>query len=156
MSKLKGNGMERFDIRAAGPADRGALLDLMRALWPDSGREELERELAARSPDADVCFIARQDRLPVGFARCSLRREYVAGASASPVGYLEGIYVVPEFRGRHCAAALLAACEDWTRAGLRRAGQRQPARQCRQPAFPRCGGLFRSRAGRLFHQKTIK
>ncbi len=32
-----------------------------------------------------------------------------------PVGYLEGIYVLPGFRGRGVAKMLLNACEEWAR-----------------------------------------
>ena len=35
------------------------------------------------------------------------------GTSTSPVGYLEGIFVREENRGRGAARALLAACEAW-------------------------------------------
>ena len=37
--------------------------------------------------------------MPIGFAQCTLRNDYVEGSSSSPVGYLEGIYVKDEYRG---------------------------------------------------------
>ena len=52
---------------------------------------------------------------PIGFAQCQLRRDYVEGTSTSPVGYLEGIYVCPEYRGAGLARALLSRCEAWAR-----------------------------------------
>ena len=52
---------------------------------------------------------------PAGFAQAQLRRDYVEGSSTSPVGYLEGVYVEPDFRRRGFAQALLRACEAWAR-----------------------------------------
>ena len=52
---------------------------------------------------------------PVGFAQCQLRRDYVEGTESSPVGYLEGIYVVELWRKQGLAKALLAACEGWAK-----------------------------------------
>lgn len=83
-------------------------------LWPESTREELLAEMEAMSPGEGVVFLAEEDGLPAGFARCQLRHDYVEGTSHSPVGYLEGIYVRKEFRGRGIARALSAACESWS------------------------------------------
>ena len=49
----------------------------------------------------------------MGFAQCQLRHDYVEGTDSSPVGYLEGIYVIPSCRHRGIAGVLLAACERW-------------------------------------------
>lgn len=35
------------------------------------------------------------------------------GTQSSPVGYLEGIFVLPAYRNQGRAWALLAACERW-------------------------------------------
>ena len=45
--------------------------------------------------------------------QCALRRDYVEGTHTSPVGYLEGVFVQEEYRGRGVATALLRACEAW-------------------------------------------
>ena len=50
-----------------------------------------------------------------GFAEAALRRDYVNGCSTSPVGFLEGIYVKPEYRHRGLARLLCRAVEDWAR-----------------------------------------
>lgn len=49
----------------------------------------------------------------MGFAQCQLRRDYVEGAQSSPVGYLEGIYIRPPYRGQGWARSLLRECEGW-------------------------------------------
>ena len=102
------------EIRPASPADCPAAAALARLLWPEHTAEELEAELAPllASPEAAV-FLAWEQGRPVGFAQCQLRRDYVEGTCTSPVGYLEGIYVREENRGRGAARALLSACEAW-------------------------------------------
>lgn len=51
----------------------------------------------------------------VGFAQCSLRHDYVEGCSHSPVGYLEGIFVLPQYRHRGISRQLLSSCESWAK-----------------------------------------
>ena len=43
----------------------------------------------------------------------TLRRDYVNGCSASPVGFLEGVYVKPRYRNRGLSRMLCEALEDW-------------------------------------------
>jgi aminoglycoside 6'-N-acetyltransferase I len=51
----------------------------------------------------------------VGFVELS-RRLYAEGCTTSPVGFLEGWYVEPEYRRRGIGGALVAASEAWARA----------------------------------------
>ena len=53
--------------------------------------------------------------MPVGFAQCQLRHDYVEGTESSPVGYLEGIYVAEEYRKHGIARELLSVCETWAK-----------------------------------------
>ncbi len=48
----------------------------------------------------------------VGFAEVS-RRAYAEGCETSPVGFLEGWYVVPERRRQGVGRSLVAAAEAW-------------------------------------------
>ena len=76
--------------------------------------EELEGEFAELIPSEDCAvFLSVAEDGPVGFAQCQLRRDYVEGTQSSPVGYLEGIFVLPAYRNQGRAWALLAACERW-------------------------------------------
>ena len=52
---------------------------------------------------------------PVGFAQCQLRHDYVEGTETTPVGYLEGIFVMEGHRRRGYAKELLNACESWAK-----------------------------------------
>jgi aminoglycoside 6'-N-acetyltransferase I len=66
-------------------------------------------------PARFIAFIAREaNGDAIGFAEASLRHDYVNGCDTSPVGFLEGIYVVPIFRRRGVAASLVRAVEQWT------------------------------------------
>lgn len=77
---------------------------------------ELEREFAELAGSGDCAvFLSAAGGRPVGFAQCQLRRDYVEGTASSPVGYLEGIFVLPAYRNQGRARALLERCEQWAR-----------------------------------------
>ena len=85
-------------------------------LWPHHTAEELAGEFAAIISRGDAAvFLAEEDGAAVGFAQCQLRYDYVEGTSASPVGYLEGIFVSEPYRKKGIARRLLTACEGWAK-----------------------------------------
>lgn len=85
-------------------------------LWPGQSQAAFEEEFASLLTDSrSSLFLSFQEAKAVGFAQCQLRQDYVEGTDSSPVGYLEGIYVLPEHRHQGHAKALLAACEEWAR-----------------------------------------
>ena len=101
-------------IKRADSNDASAVAGLAILLWPDNQRDELEKEFGDLLISNDTAvFIQYSDEKPVGFAQCQLRRDYVEGTDTSPVGYLEGIFVLEEYRRRGYAKALLRACESW-------------------------------------------
>ena len=112
-----------MEIIRAGMQEAGRAAALAQLLWPGHAQAEVEQELAGylQGPEGAV-FLAREDGADVGFAQCGLRRDYVEGTHTSPVGYLEGVFVQEEYRGRGVATALLrassvASCsksETWT------------------------------------------
>lgn len=94
--------------------DISAVAALAAALWPHHSAGELEREFRSMLEDAEAAvFLMMEGNCAVGFVQCQLRHDYVEGTQTSPVGYLEGIYVIPSCRHRGFARALLRACEDW-------------------------------------------
>lgn len=105
-------------IRKAKPIDASLLARLARKLWPQAGLAELETEFTDFTQRTDqACFLAfSEEEKAIGFAHASLRRDYVEGCSGSPVGYLEGIYIEPAYRGQKYAKSLLQASEDWAKA----------------------------------------
>lgn len=66
-------------------------------LWPDNEYNDLYNET---KDSKDFFFGAVIDELLVGFIQLSIRKEYVNGSSSSPVGFIEGLYVLEELRGR--------------------------------------------------------
>lgn len=111
-------------VRAATPADAEQWLALRSALWPDDegAADEIARFFA--EPDRrggllpEAVFVAAADDAPVrlvGFAEVS-RRAYAEGCDTSPVGFLEGWYVVPERRAQGVGRALVEAAEAWAHA----------------------------------------
>lgn len=56
------------------------------------------------------------DGAALGFVEASKRRDYVNGTDSSPVAFLEGIYVVPQFRHQGVARTLVGAVMNWARA----------------------------------------
>ena len=104
-------------IQTATEYDLPALAALACRLWPNHTADELCAEFAPmlQKPDAAL-FLAYAENTAIGFAQCQLRHDYVEGTEASPVGYLEGIYVAEGHRKQGVAKALLTACEHWAKA----------------------------------------
>lgn len=102
--------------RHATKNDLDILVSLANSLWPEADSADLESELSQiiESDDAQI-FLAEDDGMPVGFAQVQLRTDYVEGTHSSPVGYLEGIYVIPLYRGTKRGTYMLRACERWAR-----------------------------------------
>ena len=84
-------------------------------LWPEC-EPDCSREMQNILADSRwVVFLARNEQGEViGFLEVNLR-EYVDGAETSPVGYLEGLYVVASYRQRGIARALVEEGERWAR-----------------------------------------
>ena len=107
-----------WSLRAADlPADAGAWGRLRRVLWPDEEVETSESLRTAFMPPERSCVLLAfaKDGDAIGFAEAKLRNDYVNGTETSPVGFLEGWYVAPGWRGRGVGRALVAAIEAWTR-----------------------------------------
>ena len=108
-------------IRTAEPSDIDQVGQLRAALWPAESPAHLRAEAARflteprRGPGMmpEVVFVAAtmgSTPVLVGFAEVS-RRLYAEGCESSPVGFLEGWYVVPERRHEGIGRALVAAAE---------------------------------------------
>lgn len=146
MSELKGK------ICAACEDDLPDVVRLAFGLWPDHDLKELEAECADLLK-TDVLFALYEapDGVPVGFAQCQLRHDYVEGTETSPVGYLEGIYVEPAFPGAGHSRELLHFCEDWAREkGCPGICQRLRTHEHRKPVFSPAYGFSGSEPHHLF------
>ena len=89
-------------------------LTLRKALWGHHTATELRRDMAnILNSRREIAFLAfdKNDHV-LGFIELSVR-PYADGCTTRPVGYLEGIYVVPKHRKHHIASALLRVGEAW-------------------------------------------
>ncbi len=103
-------------IKSGEEKDVLVLAELAVQMWESSSIEELAEEMAELMAGEDArFFIKYEQEIPVGFAQCQLRHDYVEGTESSPVGYLEGIFVRAEYRHRGYAGELLRECEKWAR-----------------------------------------
>lgn len=103
-------------IRKVSMSDLIITTQLAIILWPDNEFNDLKREIEETIPDKNaVFFLYFDDGVPVGFAQCQLRYDYVEGTESSPVGYLEGIFVAEKYRNKGIAGKLLQQCELWSK-----------------------------------------
>lgn len=103
-------------VRKAVISDAAAIAALSVKLWSNNDYMEMVQEFDAYLHDCECAlFLAFAGEIPIGFAQCQLRHDYVEGTDSSPVGYLEGIYVAESHRSQGFARQLLHACEDWAR-----------------------------------------
>ncbi len=105
-------------IRRADAGCIASLAELRTALWPgeDVAAHLGEALGALGQPNRAIAFLALDaGGTAIGFAEASVRHDYVNGTDGSPVGFLEGLYVVPAARHRGVGRALVAAVERWVR-----------------------------------------
>jgi aminoglycoside 6'-N-acetyltransferase I len=85
------------------------------ALWPECPDEQHTREMTdiLGDPEFNAAFLARApDGLPVGFLEVSIRLT-AEGCRPGRIGYIEGWYVEPDWRGKGLGASLVQAAESW-------------------------------------------
>lgn len=103
-------------IRKASRSDAEIIANLAVLMWDESSVDELADEFSELlSKDNAQIFLKYENDVPVGFAQCQLRYDYVEGTETTPVGYLEGIFVQESYRSRGYAKELLNKCEDWAK-----------------------------------------
>ena len=101
-------------VRKASPEDAVTVAELAAMLWPEHTVDELTEEMQELLADEECAvFLAVADGRPVAFAQCQLRHDYVEGTDSTPVGYMEGVFVMEEYRRHGVAARLLHSCELW-------------------------------------------
>jgi len=94
-------------------------LDMRVALWPDATPDEHRGYMAIclAQPERYLQLMMYDGkRAAIGFIEGSIRSDYVNGTESSPVGFVEGVYVVPAWRRRGIARQLFDAIADWAKA----------------------------------------
>lgn len=103
-------------IKSAEKSEARILAELAIQMWNDNTLPDLEKMFEdLTQSDKAVCFIKYVDNTAVGFAQCQIRTDYVEGTDTSPVGYLEGIFIVEAYRRNGYAKELLKECEKWAK-----------------------------------------
>lgn len=103
-------------VKKAGRNDLEKLAGLAVMMWKNHTIQELADEFSEIIAQENAQFFLKYDSdMPIGFAQCQLRHDYVEGTHTSPVGYLEGVFVKEEYRHKGYAKELLSECEKWAK-----------------------------------------
>lgn len=110
-----------FPVRPVRPSDRDEWVRMRTLLWPDWPEDhppEVDAWLADPPADQAVFVLERAlgggEGALGGFVETRLR-SVADGCDSSPVGYLEGLWVDEDLRGRGLARPLVEAAEAWAR-----------------------------------------
>lgn len=103
-------------VRKAGIGDIDKVANLAVLMWSNHSVEDLINEFSEILSRGNAQFFLKyEEDIPVGFAQCQLRFDYVEGTETTPVGYLEGIFVEEAYRNKGYARELLTKCEAWAK-----------------------------------------
>ncbi|WP_051359523.1 aminoglycoside 6'-N-acetyltransferase [Paucisalibacillus globulus] len=101
-------------IIAAGKEQIDELIKLAMEVYTGSTYEGLHQEfneMFLTDKHRFLLYIMNDE--PVAFMHLSIRVDYVQGCESSPTGYLEGVYVNPDFRKRGISTALFNEGKKW-------------------------------------------
>jgi ribosomal protein S18 acetylase RimI-like enzyme len=102
------------DIRPPGGSSDALWLALRLGLWPDVPADEHRADMAAIAAKPGFVRVAiEQNGKAIGLIEVSIRTDYVNGTLASPVAFIEGLFVVPDARRRGVARRLVAQASAW-------------------------------------------
>ena len=106
-------------IERCASLDQPGWLQMRIALWTDATPDDhlgyMANSLA--QPERFLQLMMYDEtHQPIGFIEGSIRGDYVNGTETSPVGFVEGVYVVPGWRRKGVARQLFAAIGDWAKA----------------------------------------
>ncbi|MEK7462977.1 MAG: aminoglycoside 6'-N-acetyltransferase [Patescibacteria group bacterium] len=87
------------------------------ALWPHHTKKEISKEFNKQLLlDKYKTFIGLNEKGDlIAFINLSLRSDYVEGSTTSPVGYIEGVYVKPEYRKQGVARSFIKIAGHWAK-----------------------------------------
>lgn len=99
-------------------ADFEEWLGLALELWSDYSTEEMQISLTEilHSPRQSGFLVRTEEGRAIALMNLSLRYDYVPGATQSPVAFVEGIYVKPEYQKQGVGKALIQHAGQWAQA----------------------------------------
>ena len=101
-------------IVAVNNSNKNLWADLCVALWPEVTLDEMIQDWNEGNLPYEFLYFKNDEA--IAFISLSLRHDYVEGTQSSPVAYLEGIYVKPEYRNQGIATILIDYAKEWTKA----------------------------------------
>jgi aminoglycoside 6'-N-acetyltransferase I len=114
--------MRGIEIRKAVPSNATRLGELRHALWPESSADEHAREIYSILNGERVLtmpfvvFVAELDKTTIiGFLEADLRSHADGCDETRAVGFIEGWYVVDNYRRLGIGRRLVTAAEEWAR-----------------------------------------
>jgi len=93
--------------------NENAWAELCVALWSDLTVDSVLKMSSEGLFKNEFLYIEEGEA--AAFLSLSLRSDYVEGTESSPVGYIEGLYVRPEFRRRKIAEQLVNHAKEWSK-----------------------------------------
>jgi hypothetical protein len=96
-------------IRPIRHEDANTWLVLRQALWPaqpDDPAAEIEAFFEGLATEPQAVFVAESEAQCIGFMELSIRTN-IPGRTGQRVAYVEGLYLVPEYRGSNLAPGCL-------------------------------------------------
>lgn len=105
-----------MQIRFATKEDFELWQNLRKTLWPHVSdkdcREDFDQYL--QDPQKTSILLAEtQNKDLTGFLEASIRQDYVEGCKTTPVGYIEGWFVLEKYRRQNVGRKLVEAAENW-------------------------------------------
>ncbi|MBH0160738.1 aminoglycoside 6'-N-acetyltransferase [Fictibacillus sp. 26RED30] len=101
-------------IKEAKEHDLDSLTELALALWPDIEFIDLRKEFKQLlNSDKDKVIVYLMHAKLIAFIHISVRSDYVEGSKDSLTGFIEGIYVKPEYRKKGISKKLIEKGESW-------------------------------------------
>ena len=90
--------------------------DLAVLLFPDSTfEEELCFHESILKSENEIGLLYQTDGQYVGFMHLAIRNDYVNGTDASPVLYVEALYVLPEYRTQGIGKEFIKYAEEYAK-----------------------------------------
>jgi aminoglycoside 6'-N-acetyltransferase I len=105
-------------IEACQSVQQPGWLSLRLALWPEGGAHAHlpEMQELVDTPQRYGQFVCYAQGEAAGFIELALRHDYVNGTETSPVAFVEGLYVAPQWRRQGVGRRLMDAAFAWARA----------------------------------------
>jgi aminoglycoside 6'-N-acetyltransferase I len=105
-----------MEIQPLSPNNLNYLGRLVPELWPDCNfDEEYEDYKSILTSSNEICYLAKEQEIYIGFIHVTVRTDYVEGATALPVAYIEALYVQPGYQRLGIGKKLVSAGEEWAR-----------------------------------------